>query len=158
MVKLSRVRVLLVVAGALIPAAAFAHRRATKAERNAVLTAVVRQGQLSKDLASNPWFVALWCSAPTREGTRTDSDADLAVIVERDGFRSGVRRAPGLGYFAILRDQSGRAWQDRLTGPRWSMTSPRGAHYIAATGRPPPPRAPASLAGCDGRARSVVWR
>ena len=46
--KLSRVLVLLVVASALIPAAAFAHRRATKAERIAVLAAVVRQGQLSR--------------------------------------------------------------------------------------------------------------
>jgi hypothetical protein len=51
-VKLSRILVLLVVAGGLIPAAAFAHRRATKAERNAVLAAVVRQGQLSKDQAA----------------------------------------------------------------------------------------------------------
>jgi hypothetical protein len=51
-VKLSRVVVLLVVAGALIPAAAFAHRRATKAERSAVLAAVVRQGQLSKAQAA----------------------------------------------------------------------------------------------------------
>ena len=50
--KLSRVVVLLVVAGALIPAAAFAHRRATKAERSAVLAAVVRQGQLSKAQAA----------------------------------------------------------------------------------------------------------
>jgi hypothetical protein len=51
-VKPSRVVVLLVVAGALIPAAAFAHRRATKAERSAVLAAVVRQGQLSKAQAA----------------------------------------------------------------------------------------------------------
>jgi hypothetical protein len=51
-VKLSRVVVLLVVAGALIPAAALAHRRATKAERSAVLAAVVRQGQLSKGQAA----------------------------------------------------------------------------------------------------------
>jgi hypothetical protein len=51
-VKLSRAVVLLVVAGALIPAAAFAHRRATKAEHSAVLAAVVRQGQLSKAQAA----------------------------------------------------------------------------------------------------------
>lgn len=46
--KPSRVLALLVVAGALIPAAAFAHRRPTRAERNEVLAAVVRQGQLSR--------------------------------------------------------------------------------------------------------------
>ena len=42
----------LVVACAVIPAAAFAHRRATKAERTAVRAAVVRQGQLSKAQAA----------------------------------------------------------------------------------------------------------
>ena len=47
MMKTSRALGLLVVAGALIPAVAFAHRRATRAERGAVLTAVVQQGQLS---------------------------------------------------------------------------------------------------------------
>lgn len=42
-----RVAVLFVVAGMLLPAAALAHRRATKAERRAVEAAVVRQGELS---------------------------------------------------------------------------------------------------------------
>lgn len=46
--KLSRSLMALVVAGALLPAVAFAHRRATKAERSAVLAAIVRQGELSK--------------------------------------------------------------------------------------------------------------
>jgi len=46
---MSRVRVLVVllVALALTPAAAFAHRRASKTERTAILAAVVRQHQLS---------------------------------------------------------------------------------------------------------------
>ena len=39
---------MLLVAGLLIPAAALAHRRATKAERSAVVAAVVHQGELSK--------------------------------------------------------------------------------------------------------------
>jgi hypothetical protein len=50
--KLSRALVLLVVAGALIPTGAFAHRRATKSERTAVLAAVVRQHELSKAQAA----------------------------------------------------------------------------------------------------------
>jgi hypothetical protein len=37
----------LVAATALVPAAAVAHRRATKSERTAILKAVVRQGELS---------------------------------------------------------------------------------------------------------------
>jgi hypothetical protein len=42
----------LVVVAMLIPAAALAHRRATRAERSSILAAVVRQGQLSKKQAA----------------------------------------------------------------------------------------------------------
>jgi hypothetical protein len=48
----ARVFVVLLVGLALMPAAALAHRRATKAERVAILAAVVRQGQLSKAQAA----------------------------------------------------------------------------------------------------------
>jgi hypothetical protein len=50
-VKSVRVLVLLL-AVALMPAAAFAHQRATKAERATILAAVVEQGQLSKAQAA----------------------------------------------------------------------------------------------------------
>ncbi len=50
--KLPRALVVLAVACAVIPAAAFAHRRATKAERSAVVAAIVRQGELSKAQAA----------------------------------------------------------------------------------------------------------
>ena len=51
---MTRIRVLLtlLVAVVLIPASAWAHRRATKAERHAILAAVVRQHQLSKAQAT----------------------------------------------------------------------------------------------------------
>jgi hypothetical protein len=51
-VKLARVFVVLLLGVALIPAAALAHRRATKPERAAILAAVVRQGELSKAQAA----------------------------------------------------------------------------------------------------------
>ena len=47
-----RIFVLLVVVGMLIPAAALAHRGATKAERGAIVAAVVRQGELSRAQAA----------------------------------------------------------------------------------------------------------
>jgi hypothetical protein len=50
--KAIRVLVLLLVAVALMPAPALAHRRATKAERATILAAVVRQGQLSRPQAA----------------------------------------------------------------------------------------------------------
>jgi hypothetical protein len=51
-----RTRVLVVIFAtlALLPAAAVAHRRATKPERTAILAAVVRQRQLSKSQAACP--------------------------------------------------------------------------------------------------------
>jgi hypothetical protein len=48
----TRIFIVLLVAGVLIPAAALAHRRATKVERAAIVAAVVRQGELSKAQAS----------------------------------------------------------------------------------------------------------
>jgi hypothetical protein len=47
-----RVTALLLAALALLPAVALAHRRATKAERSVILTAVVRQRQLSNAQAA----------------------------------------------------------------------------------------------------------
>jgi hypothetical protein len=46
--KLTRVLGVIAVALVVIPAAALAHRKATKPERTAILTAVVKQHQLSK--------------------------------------------------------------------------------------------------------------
>jgi hypothetical protein len=46
------VLVVLLAATALVPAAAHAHRRATKSERTAILKAVVRQGELSRAQAA----------------------------------------------------------------------------------------------------------
>jgi hypothetical protein len=51
-VNLARVLAVLLLGVALIPAAALAHRRATKAERAAILAAVVRQRELSKAQAA----------------------------------------------------------------------------------------------------------
>jgi hypothetical protein len=88
-VKLSRVLVLLGVACALIPAAAFAHRRATKAERTAVLAAVVRQGQLSKaqaacqivtiSTANHHYGATTWPAKLSRACTRVAANG---VIIE----------------------------------------------------------------------------
>jgi hypothetical protein len=44
----TRAVIVLAVVAVLVPSAAFAHRRATRAERSALRAAVVRQGQLSK--------------------------------------------------------------------------------------------------------------
>lgn len=51
-IRLSRVLLVVITALAMIPAAALGHRRATKAERGAVLAAVVRQHQLSQTQAN----------------------------------------------------------------------------------------------------------
>jgi hypothetical protein len=48
----TRLLVVIVAALAVVPAAAIAHRRATKRERTAILAAVVRQHQLSKAQAT----------------------------------------------------------------------------------------------------------
>jgi hypothetical protein len=48
----TRVLAALLLALVLIPAAALAHRRATRAERTAILAAVVKQGQLTKAQAA----------------------------------------------------------------------------------------------------------
>ncbi len=47
-----RIFIVVLVTGMLIPAAALAHRRATRAERAAILAAVVHQGELSKAQAA----------------------------------------------------------------------------------------------------------
>jgi len=51
-VRLTRVLAVLLVIGAVIPAVALAHRRANRAERTAILAAVVKQHQLNKAQAS----------------------------------------------------------------------------------------------------------
>ena len=48
----TRLLALLLAAATLMPAAAFAHRRATRAQRSAILAAIVRQGQLTKAQAA----------------------------------------------------------------------------------------------------------
>jgi hypothetical protein len=51
-VKFTRVFIALLVVAGIVPTVALAHRRATKDERTAVLTAVVKQHQLSKAQAT----------------------------------------------------------------------------------------------------------
>ena len=93
---MSRVRVVVVLMAALvlIPAAAFAHRRANKVQRSAILAAVVKQKQLSEAQAAcqvvtistvNPRFALL--SWPPKLSKACLRVAANGVIVEHRGTR-----------------------------------------------------------------------
>jgi hypothetical protein len=91
-----RIRVVIVIFAALavVPAAALAHRRATKPERTAILAAVVRQHELSKAQARcqivtistvNQRFAVLtWPKHLSRSCTRVAGDG---VIIEHRTIR-----------------------------------------------------------------------
>jgi hypothetical protein len=78
-VKFTRVFIALLVVAGIVPTVALAHRRATKGERTAVLTAVVKQHQLSKAQAScqtvtistvNQSYAGIPCESATEVGFR----------------------------------------------------------------------------------------
>ncbi len=112
-VRPSRILVAVMAAFALLPAVALAHRRATKAERTAILTAVVRQHQLSKAQAAcqvvristvNERYALLaW---PRKLSSACEKVAANGVIIEHRGtpgwrfvtvgssFRCPIRNVP----------------------------------------------------------------
>jgi hypothetical protein len=94
--SVARVVTVLAVVVMLMPSAALAHRRASKAERSAILAAVVRQRQLSKKQAS--------CQVVTISTVNQDY-ASLRWPVRLSSACSGVA-ANGV----IIERRTGRGW------------------------------------------------
>ena len=92
-----RASVVLLLAAALMPAAALAHRRATKTERTSILAAVVRQRQLSRAQAA--------CQAVT---ISTVSQNYAAMTWPRKLSRACLRVAAN---GVIIEHRARRGWQ-----------------------------------------------
>ncbi len=117
--RAARVLIVLLTTLALVPAVALAHRRASKAERTAILAAVVRQHELSRAQAAcqvvtistaNPSYAALtW---PRKLSSACARVAANGVIIEHrtkrgwrlvtvgSSFRCPIKRVPA----AVARD------------------------------------------------------
>lgn len=117
--KFSRAVVVLVLAGVLLPAAAFAHRRASQAERRAVLAAVVRQRELSSaqaacqvvtiSTANRNYAETTWPSKLTRSCMRVAANG---VIIEHHTARGWQFVTVGSSFQCPIEDVPARVARD----------------------------------------------